>query len=199
VSRRSLAERIALGLARVIAGPERRRWLDALEAELDHLATRRIDWALGSLVAAVKDRARRDWTFGLALGMLPGFAVVATALFTAVSAVAHNVAGLPVMLAYLAQILAPLPFAWLLGRVRPAWPALWVGVLGFVAYQALPYITWRVLIGSGVWFFWGPTLFPLGVPVSLVLPVWLLGTWWGARAGRRAACARLGPPSSRRS
>lgn len=198
MSRRSLAERFALGLARVVAGPERRPWLDAIESELDHLPARRLDWALGSLVAAVKDRLGRDWPFGLALGLLPGLAVVATVPLTTLSFVAIKAAGLPLALGYLAQIVAPAPFAWLLGRIRPAWPALWVGAAGFVAYQALPYIAWRALIGDGVYFFWGPTLYPLGVPVPLVLPMWLLGAWWGAKARRRAAPMTLDPPSSRR-
>lgn len=189
MSRPSLSERIALRLARFIAGPERSRWLDAMEAELDHLPARRLDWALGSLVAAVKDRFARDWPFGLALGVLPGFAVVAALLLSAVTFVALKAAGLPVVPAYLAQILAPLPFAYLLGRVRPVWPALWVGAAGFLAYQALPFIAWRLMIGSGVWFFWGPTLFPLGLPVPLALPVWLAGAWWGATAARHASRA----------
>jgi hypothetical protein len=185
MSRRSLSERIALGLARFVAGPERRAWLDAMEAELDHLPARRLDWALGSLVAAVKDRAGRDWPFGLALGVLPGFAFVATIVVAGFSSLVLATAGLPVASAYVALALAPLPFAYALGRIRPAWPALWVGTTGFLAYQALPFVAWRVLFGDGWWFFWGTTLWPFGVPVPLVLPVWLLGAWWGARAGRR--------------
>jgi hypothetical protein len=196
VSRSNLPERIVLGLARIIAGPERRHWLDAMEAELAHLPTRRLDWTLGSLVAAVKDRSAREWRFGLALGILPGLAVAATLPATLFLMMAVKAAGLPQLLIYTGQVLAPLPFAWLLGRLRPAWSALWVGAAGFVAYQALPFIAWRVLIGNGMWFFWGPTLFPLGVPVPLVLPIWLLGAWWGARTTRRTS---LGPRSSKRS
>lgn len=190
-----LAERIALKLARFIAGSSRSHWLDAMESELDHLSARRIDWALGSLVAAVKDRVGRDWPFGLALGILPGFAFVATILVAGLSSLALAAAELPVALAYVILALAPLPFAYLLGRFRPAWPALWVGTTGFLAYQALPFVAWRVLVGDGMWFFWGTTLWPFGVPVPLVLPTWLAGAWWGATAARRARGRRLSPPS----
>lgn len=195
MSRRSLPERIALGLARIVAGPQRRRWLDAIEAELDHLPTRRLDWALGSLVAAIKDRAGRDWAFGLALGALPGFAVGAAILSSVVAFAVLKATGLPMALGYLGQVLGPVPFAFLLGRVRPSWPALGVGVAGFLAYQALPFIAWRLLVGSGASFFWGPTLWPMGVPLPLVLPAWLAGVWWGATAARRARKAKLSPPS----
>lgn len=195
MSRPRLPERLAMRLARFVAGPERRHWMDAMQAELEHLPARRIDWALGSLVAALKDRAAREWRFGIALGILPGFAVAATLLLSAISFAALNAAGLPIVPGYLAQILAPLPFAVLLGRLRPGWPALWVGAAGFLAYQALPFVAWRLAIGSGVWFFWGPTLWPLGVPLPLVLPIWLLGAWWGATAARRTSRAKLSSPS----
>jgi hypothetical protein len=167
-----------------------------VEAELDHLPARRLDWALGGLVAAVKDRAGRDWAFGLALGMLPGFAVVATFLLTALSIPAVEAAGLPHLFGYLAQIVAPAPFAWLLGRLRPTWPALWVGAAGFLAYQALPYTAWHAIVGPGMWFFWGPALFPLGVPLPLVLPTWLIGAWLGGKAARGASRPKRGRPSA---
>jgi hypothetical protein len=193
----NLPERIAIGLARIVAGPERRRWLEAMESELAHLQERRLDWALGSLVAAVKDRFARDWTFGLALGLLPGFAVVAGLVFTAVSVPLLKLAGLvPWPALFVPQVLAPLPFAYLLGRVRPRWPALRVGAIGFLAQQGLPYVAWRVLIGDGMFFFWGPTLWPLGVPVPLTLMTWLAGAWWGARMARHASRARPGPPTA---
>jgi hypothetical protein len=190
-----LAERAIIKLARIVAGPERRQWVDAIEAELDHLPAGRLDWALGSLVAAVKDRVGRDWPFGLALGVLPGFAVVAVFVSTAAIAVSHKQTGLPPSAALLAQILAPLPFAWLLGRVRPAWPTLAVGAAGFLAYQIMPWAAWHALVGPGVWLFWGPTLTPLGLPLPLVLPSWLAGAWWGATAARRARRKRLSPRS----
>lgn len=195
MNRLSLAERLLIGCARVIAGQERRHWLDALETELRHLPARRLDWALGSLVAAVKDRVGRDWPFGLAVGVLPGLAVAFTLVLSAVSFGGLKAVGLPTSLGYLAQAIAPLPFALLLGRVRPRWPALCVGAAGFLAYQGLPFIAWRLTVGSGSWFFWGPTLWPLGVPLPLVLPVWLAGAWWGATTARRARRIKFSPPS----
>ena len=189
----SRPERAIMGHARVNAGRDRRCWLDAMEAELDYLPARRIDWALGSLVAATKDRAAREWRFGIAMIALSG-----AALFAAV------LSGVPLhMLADLTGVsdfrwtplmaLAPLPFAYLLGRIRPFWPPLWLGTAAFLVYQIGPVIVWCATIGSGMQFLWGPNMYSLGIPhpfqVPVVLLVWLAGTWWGAKAGRNRAHA----------
>jgi hypothetical protein len=77
MSKAGLPERIAMALARIVAGPERKVWLDAMEAELDALPDRRFDWALGSLVAAVKDRGWRERGYALALILAPTAALAA--------------------------------------------------------------------------------------------------------------------------
>jgi hypothetical protein len=182
-------------LARFIAGDERRSWLDAMEAELAHLPERRLDWALGSLVASVKDRMARDWPFGLALGLLPGLAVVTAFFLTAATIPLLKLSGLSPSLALYLQVFAPLPFAYLLGRVRPIWPALWVGLAGFLVYQIMPALAWRTLIGPGMAFYWGPSLWPLGLPVPVALLTWLVGTRWGRTAARRRVARKANPPS----
>jgi hypothetical protein len=191
MTRLSPAERVIMGLARAIAGRERRYWLDAMEAELVHLPARRFDWALGSLVAAVKDRAAREWKFAFALLGLSGAAILAAGLSAIPVRIAADLTNSSMLQWMPLMALAPLPFAYLLGRIRPAWSPLWLGTMAFLAYQIMPAIVWRALIGDGMSLLWGPNLWSWGVPhpfqVLIVLLVWLIGVWWGAKAARRRA------------
>jgi hypothetical protein len=197
MTRFPLAERAVMGLARVIAGRERRLWIDAMEAELVHLPERRMDWALGSLVAATKDRAAREWQPGFVLLGLSGAAVAAAVLSALPIALLAKLTGTAILPWQPLAVLAPLPFAYLLGRIRPHRSPLWLGATGFLAYQIMPVIAWRATIGDGAWFTWGPNLWPLGVPyrynVLAVLLVWRAGAWWGAKVARdRAPTSRSG-------
>lgn len=183
-----LIERAVISLARVVAGRDRRYWLDAIEAELAQLRVGRMDWALGSLVAASKDRAARDGRFGIAMVALSGAALIAAALSGVPLGVLADLTGTSDLLWTPLMALAPLPFAYLLGRTRPRWPPLWLGAAAFLVYQIGPVIVWRVTIGSGMHLLWGPNMYSLGIQhplqVPAVLLVWLAGVWWGARAGR---------------
>ena len=188
-------ERAAISLARIVAGPERRDWLDAIEAELSVLRSRRLDWALGSLVAAVKDRALRD-RFGLALlAFLPACAAVAVLPVTALAAVAIREMNLSSDL--LGPVLFPIPFlfAMLLGAAR-RWrrPLVVAGVLGFAIYQAGPSAFFHFAWGNSFGL-WAPNLSQYGVhpSVSVVgtFALWCLGAVLGARLGARRRGRRL--------
>jgi hypothetical protein len=181
-------ERTAISLARIVAGPERREWLDAIEAELSILPSRRLDWALGSLVAAVKDRAVRDRHALALFAVVPACAAVAVLPVTALAAAAFGATGLSNDL--LGPILLPIPFlfAMLFGAAR-RWrrPAV-VGALGFAIYQAGPSAFFHFAWGNSFGF-WAPNLAQYGihpaVSVAGTLALWCLGTALGARIGER--------------
>jgi hypothetical protein len=191
MNRLSPAERAVMWLARLIAGRERHYWLDAMETELVHLPSRRIDWALGSLVAAMKDRAGREWKFAFALLGLSGVAVITAGLSAVPASILAGLTGTTTLQWVPLAVLAPLPFAYLLGRIRPTWSPLWLGTTAFLAYQIAPVVVWRVMVGDGMSLLWGPNLWSWGVPypfqVPILLLVWLTGTWWGAKAARNRA------------
>jgi hypothetical protein len=192
MSKAGLPERIAMALARIVAGPERKVWLDAMEAELDALPDRRFDWALGSLVAAVKDRGWRERGYALALILAPTAALAAipiTAL--ALSLLAELTS--PTVLRFTSIIaLTPLPFAMALGALRPQRSALVSGALGFAAYLAIPATALPLLFEPYVYVRWQATLSAYGLPPSGFagsLVMWCGGAWAGAQSARRPRSA----------
>jgi hypothetical protein len=183
-----LLERATLKLARFIAGPQRDHWLDAMERELEYLPARKFDWALGSLVASVKDRFARDWAFGLALIALPCSAIVAVPLLTMLSMAIGRATGLSDLQVILFPALAPLPFALLLGMLRPR-SSVWAkGLAAFAAYQLIPAIGFSLLFGQYVYVRWEANLSHYGLlpPWGLALTgaLWVAGCWLGARLRR---------------
>lgn len=182
-----------MSIARFVAGPERSDWLDAIEAELDHLPARRLDWALGSLVAAVKDRAAREWSFALALVLGPTAALAAIPVIAIASASISGPTGLSTLQLMPLTVLSPLPFAIMLGAVRPRFSPLVAGALGFAAYQAIPAIALTVIMGRYAYFRWEANLSHYGLlpPSGLLatLALWCAGAWLGARWARRRKAA----------
>ena len=190
-------ERTAIGLARIVAGPERREWLDAIEAELSVLVSRRLDWALGGLVAAAKDRAARDRLDLALLAFLPACAAVAVLPVTAVAAVAIRETNLSTDL--LGPVLFPSPFlfAILLGAAgRWRRPAV-TGALGFAIYQVGPSAFFHFAWGNSFGL-WAPNLMQYGIHPSVsvagTFALWCLGAVLGARIGAR----RRGSPAAGR-
>lgn len=188
-----LAERIALRLARFVAGPARSHWLDAMEAELDHLPARRLDWALGSLVAAIKDRVAREKLALAALVVLPLAAAAAVLPVTALSAFVLRTAGLPFDGLGAVLVPIPLPFAVLLGAaLRWRRPAV-IGALAFAAWQAGPALFLHLAWGNGM-ALWGPNLASYGihpaVPIAGTLALWCVGVCAGAALRNRRARMR---------
>ena len=195
----SPTEHAVMATARLIAGRQRRVWLDAMEAELQTLETGRMDWALGSLVAALKDRVVREKLALGALAALPAMAAVAVLPVTAVSALLLRAVGGPMNL--LGPVLVPIPvfFALLLGVARP-WrhPAL-TGAFAFVLHQAGPALFFHFAWGNAL-ALWGPNLAHYGIHPAVmmagVLASWVLGTVAGARIAfkRRRGCKPSPPP-----
>ena len=188
MSRRSLSERIALSLARFVAGPERRAWLDAMEAELDHLPARRLDWALGSLVAAAKDRFARERLTLALFAVLPACAAAAVVPVTALATMVVRATEMSPDL--LGPILFPLPFlgAVMLGAARPWRRPLVAGAVGFAVYQAGPSAFMHFAWG-GHFGLWAPNLWHYGIhpaiSVGATFALWCLGAALGARIGKR--------------
>jgi hypothetical protein len=184
-----LAERAAIKLARIVAGPERRYWVDAMEGELDHLPSRRLDWALGSLVAATKDRAARERTYALALVALPTAALTTLAFLTVLRAMIARATGFGMMELMPLAALAPAPFAFALGVMRPHRWAWLSALAAFALYQAVPAIGFSIVWGTRVSARWEPNLTaiglhpPFGLLTSLVL--WFAGAWLGGRWARK--------------
>jgi hypothetical protein len=177
-----------MGLARLVAGPERARWLDAMEAELDVLPARRLDWALGSLVAALKDRFARERLTLALFAVLPACAAAAVLPVTALAAIVFRATGLSMDL--LGPVLFPIPFlcAALLGAARPWQRPMVAGSLGFAVYQAGPSAFMHFVSGSSFGF-WAPNLGHYGIhpaiSVAGTFGLWCLGTALGARIGKR--------------
>ena len=192
MNRRYLTERIVLSLTRLVAGRERRQWIDALEAELRHLEHGRTDWVLGGLVAAVKDRAWRERSYALALVLAPTAALAAVPITAIVLSLLAELTRPAVGQFTPIIALTPLPFAMALGALRPRRPALVSGALGFAAYLAIPAIALPLLFEPYVYVRWQATLSAYGLPPSGLVGsfgLWWVGAWFGTR--RR----RLSPPS----
>ena len=174
--------------ARLVAGEDRRTWLDAMEAELEHMPARRVDWALGSLVAAIKDRIARDWTYAAALAALPTAALAAIPLMQLVSFALRSATGLSALQLTPLTTVSPLPFALLLGAVAHRRRPLLAGALAFAVYQAIPAIGFSLLFGTYVYVRWEMNLSFYGLlpPYGLALTagLWIAGAWLGARWAR---------------
>jgi hypothetical protein len=181
-------ERLALRLARAIAGPDRRVWIDALEAELRELDRGRTDWVLGGLVAAIKDRAWRERGYALAVIAAPTAALASIPFASLLTSALADAAGLSLALSPIVA-LSPLPFAVALGMVRPRRSAIISGTLGFTVYQALPAVTLPLLFGQYVYVRWEANLSAYGLlpPSGFIgsLGLWCFGAWAGASGARR--------------
>jgi hypothetical protein len=190
VKRSSLVERAVMGLTRLIAGPERRHWIEAMEAELAHLPERPVDWALGSLVAAVKDKAWRERPLAAALAVLPALGLFTMVPLTVLAGMLARALGEPTLTTAPLVGLAPLPAALLLGALRPRSSAWLSGACGWLIYQSIPAVALPLLTNNGIpgYFWWAPNLSPFGVfgpsAVVLTLAFWIGGSVAGARWAR---------------
>ena len=185
MSHSSPAARWMIRLAHRIAGPGREEWVAAMAAETE--AGGGNGWALGCLAAATKDRVARDWKFLFALGLVPALTIASIPVMTIATVALSRTTGLGQLQLMPVLALAPLPFAVLLGAMRPAKPWL-LGVLAFVIYQAIPAIGFRILFGTYVYVRWEANLSyydlypPFGLAVTFA--AWLAGCYWGASWAR---------------
>lgn len=180
-----------LRLVRWIAGRDRAEWTYAMATEAGAAGAGSTGWAMGCVIAALRDRLSREGKFLLSILLLPVGALMFTLiLFFAVAWLWHN-AGLPAVAFSAILASAPLPFAYYLGtmRLRPA--ALLAASICFSFYHSVPLIIWWIQFGKfPVSWFTGDTsiynLPPL-LGYALGLSVWLIGAWWGSSRKRTRA------------
>lgn len=179
--------RSILMLADRIAGPKRGEWLAAMAAETEAAGRHGTEWALGCLVAALRDRFARDRWFWAALVGLPALALILAVALSLAIAIGARALGISMLVAVPVMLLGPLPAAWLLGRMRPAYSPSLVGTLGFLVHQSVPLLGMWALTGTPPHGLWSPNVTYYNMPAMAGLfagwLVWIGGVWWGGRRG----------------
>ena len=183
--------RLLLQIARWIAGPERREWIDAMEAEASEPRTDSTGWAAGCLAASLKDRLARDWWLALAIIFLPLSMVVWKTVVLMLPL--YNWIG-PWLTIGL-WICSPFPIALLFGRSHQGPSAYVAVVISFVIAETIvPILMWvQMGIPLHTWFGadtnWYKTgdSAAIGPAVGIICDffVWTIGAWVGMRLGRR--------------
>lgn len=158
-----------------------------MAAETDAADSHGVRWALGCLCAAAKDRFARDGWFIAAIIVMPALAIVlavtcAMMIFMGARTIGvSGIAGIPVML------LAPVPVAWLLGRMRPGYSPIAIGTIAFAVRQAALLIAMWTLFGH-LPRFWSPNMvyYNMSMYTGLLVSwfVWVVATWWGSSTSR---------------
>ncbi len=183
----SLFARLLLRLANWIAGPERQEWVLAMASETDAAGRHGTRWAFGCLRAALRDRLTRDGRFYAALALMPAAAFVSLFLSMGIIMLLDRIGGVSTAIALPVMILTPLPFAALLGRMRPHYAPLVVGSLSFLAFEAGPMTVMAVMSGR-MPTPWSPNLTVYNLPawagLTLAYAVWIVATALGGRTRR---------------
>ncbi len=180
----------ALRLARVIAGRDRAEWIEAMATEAQ-LSGNPGAWATGCLWASIKDRIVREWRFILAVLTFPiGAYLFGLALFYPVAWLLRH-EWIPAWTFYGAGLLGPLPFAFLLGRLRPGLPAYLASLVIFPIAVFFPLILFWIEFGKSPFSWFGETstwynMTPVA-GLTCALLVWFGGVWLGTRWRRRSS------------
>lgn len=182
--------RLLLSLARWLGGKQRAEWSDAMAAEAASLDGNDLGWASGCATSALRDRLWRERTFILAIVLLPLCAVLLEyALFFPLVWLSRALE-LPGWTWVGVSMLTPLPFAYVLGRLRPRLGAYLAAPICFFVFQLVPLVIFWLQFGKSplTWFGDGSTVYmmtPLA-GLSCGLLVWLVGAWLGSRRTRAA-------------
>jgi hypothetical protein len=180
--------RFLLRLARWIAGPERGEWIDAMKAEAESISGTSTLWALGCLWASVRDRLAREWRFLLAVPLIGlGPLLLSVVLLFPMASLWHQ-GVIPKWLIDHSALIEMLPFAVLLGRVRPGRPAYLAATCCFAIGVIVPIAVGWYLGGEPPRTAFGPYstwyMFRPAVGLTIALAVWLSGAWLGTRSRR---------------
>jgi hypothetical protein len=175
---------LLLRFARWVAGAERADWISAMEAEASTLGRQDAGWAFGCATAALRDRLWRERTSFFLMVLAPiGATLFCLLLFFPLSRL--FLAGwLSSLTISTVMLLAPLPFAWVLGRMRPN-AALATATTSFVIFAMIPgFVHWIQFGASPLIFFaanaeWNGMPAYIGIPCNLL--VWLVGASIGSR------------------
>lgn len=179
--------RFLLRIARWIAGPARSDWIDAMESEAAS-AGNSAAWASGCLVASVKDRLRQESRFLAAVLLFPFCILILASLIFVPVVELSQVAGLPGWSFIVLDLLLPLPFAYVLGRLRPGRPAYLALPVSFFLCEMSPLMLMWIKFGTSPLSFFGPkghwyNMSP-ALGLSSAFLVWIAGAWLGSRSGR---------------
>jgi hypothetical protein len=185
------ASNFLLQLARWIAGPERAEWVDAMEVESGLSGTSSTGWAAGCLGAAFKDRLAREWTFVAATLLFPicAFILEMTLFFPLSSLFLRHL--IPGWIMGASALLSPLPFAFLLGRLRPGRAAYSAAPVAFIIGTFAPLVEfwWKFGKSPLTWFGHDSTWYMMSpiAGLSCSLLVWLAGAWLGSLSAQAAS------------
>lgn len=184
----SALRRFLFGVARRIAGKERREWVEAMEAETASIDGDSTGWAIGCVWAAAKDRLAREWRFILAILMFPvGAYLFSFALFIP-TAWLFTHGWIPGWVSVGSALLSPLPFAYLIGRMRPGMRAHIAVSISFLIGLFTPLTVFWVMFDKSPfsWFGEDSTWYMMGPLAGLTCAflVWQAGAWLGSRSHR---------------
>lgn len=177
-------------LVRAIAGSERTEWFDAMATEA-RFTGNPSGWAIGCLFASLKDRIAREGLFILAVLTFPILAYLLNlALFFPLSWLWLQKL-IPGWVTIGAALLAPLPFAIWLGRMRPGRPAYLASLISFPIAVFFPLALFWMEFGKSPFSWFGADsswymMTPLA-GLSCALLVWFGGVWIGTGWRRRSS------------
>lgn len=189
--------RVVLRAARLIAGPRRAEWADAMEAEASSADSQSTAWALGCVWAAFVDRAlHARWFFGMIL-LLPATAFYwRTAVFFSTAWFMEK-GWLPDWITLGLWILSPFPIAFFFGRMRQGSSAYVALMISFILDEFVPFLIGWIRLGISplIWFQPNSNWYKVGdslrmsptVGLTCDLLVWLVAMWLGTRSLRAAA------------
>jgi hypothetical protein len=179
---------ILLRFARWVAGRERAEWMDAMAAETEAADGNRLYWAAGCLWAAAVDRMARDRLFVAGMIAIPAVSFVIVLTLGFLLALGGRKFGWSPGVLVPVMLFGPLPFAWLLGKLRPSSSAPLVGTAGFLVHQSVPLLAMWILFGISPTSFWAVNLTYYNLPpVAGLTASWLVWV-----AGVRLGHGKLG-------
>jgi hypothetical protein len=181
--------RLLLRIARWIAGPERREWIDAMHAEAHLTDASSISWAAGCLLASVRDRLVRERYSMLAIVLLPVIVFAVNKVLFVPTVHLVDALGWPHLTLVGFALVTPVPFAFAIGLFMPLRRALTTGLLCGVANELVNIVFFWIYFGQGpeIWFHKGSTVYMM-TPIlgwACGIAFWIAGAWLGAAARRR--------------
>ena len=175
--------RLLLHFARWVAGRERADWIDAMAAETEAAEGNRIGWAAGCVWAAVADRMIRDRRFLVGLMALPAASFVIVLALGFLLALGGRKFGWSPGVLGPVMLFGPLPFAWVLGRLRPSASAPLVGTAAFLIHQSVPLLAMWIFLGIAPTSFWAVNVTYYNLPPLAGLTaswvIWVAGVSLG--------------------
>jgi hypothetical protein len=130
----------------------------------------------------------RDWRFLASLIALPAASFVIVLILAFLLAMGGVKFGWSPRVLVPVMLFGPLPFAWLLGNLRPSASASLVGTAAFLVHQSMPLLAMWILLGIAPTSFWAANLTYYNLPplagFTASWLVWVGGAWLGHRTLR---------------